>query len=371
MAEVLEVEARLKDFISANLETIVKKLDATAKAIDSTAKSADDMGKKVEAMGNKISNTGGFVDASFTKMFSAVFSADAVMNLIGKSWGKLNEIAKEGIDYYKEYTNANSKLEGVLRATGNTIGFSTTALKNMQVEMTATGGETKAEIANAQALLLTFSHIGRDTFPRAMEAASDLSAVMGGDLNGAIRMVGMALDSPEEGMMRLSRAGIRFTEVQKEQIKEFIAAGQGAKAQELILAELEKRFGGVEAAMLKTDVGQLAVAERNLKEISAELGSNLIPLLTTFANLTNKAVGGINDTVVSWKVLLGMRLNDPIKDMTFLNAEIDKFQSKIGKPANWFDKIFSNPEAMQKMFKEQVDYLTKQKEELQQVVQRV
>lgn len=58
-------------------------------------------------------------------------------------------------------------------------------------------------------MLLTFTRIGKDVFPKAVGPILNVSTAMGTDLNSAALQVGKALNDPAKGINALSRAGNR------------------------------------------------------------------------------------------------------------------------------------------------------------------
>ena len=101
--------------------------------------------------------------------------------------------------------------------------------------------------------LLTFGNVAGDEFNRAQQAAVDLATRMNMDLQPATLLIGKALNDPIKGLTAMGRAGIQFSDSQKETIKSMVAAGNAAGAQRIILAELERQFGGAGAAAQATD----------------------------------------------------------------------------------------------------------------------
>ena len=130
------------------------------------------------------------------------------------------------------------------------------------------------ETTNAmQGLLLTFTQIQGGTFDRATVAVLDVATAMGTDLNAAALQVGKALNDPVLGMTALSRSGIQFTESQKDAVKAMVATNDILGAQNLILNELERQFGGSAIAARDTLGGALTSlgnAWGDLFEISSE-----------------------------------------------------------------------------------------------------
>lgn len=85
----------------------------------------------------------------------------------------------ESINLYGIQEQNERKLERVLAATGNAVGFNAQQLKDYASElqgMTTTGDE---EILKHQSLLLAFTGVVGDEFKRAMALALDMSEVIG------------------------------------------------------------------------------------------------------------------------------------------------------------------------------------------------
>jgi hypothetical protein len=124
-------------------------------------------------------------------------------------------------------------------------------------------------------------------------AAQDLSAAGFGDAESAAKMLGKALNDPERGLTALSRAGVTFTQQQKDQIKTLTEGGEVLKAQQLILAEVESQVGGV-AAATATGIDQFNVYFDNLKE---ELGLAVLPLINALISGLLPAIRTVGDMV--------------------------------------------------------------------------
>ncbi|RKY05427.1 MAG: hypothetical protein DRP56_08975 [Planctomycetota bacterium] len=108
-----------------------------------------------------------------------------------------------------------------------------------------------------QSLLATFRNVQGDVFTEATTLALDMSQALGQDLKSSSIMLGKALNDPVVGLTAMSRAGITFSEVQKEQIKQFQKTGDLAAAQGVIMAELSNQFGGQATAAAGTFSGAL------------------------------------------------------------------------------------------------------------------
>ena len=74
---------------------------------------------------------------------------------------------------------------------------------------------------------------------------------MGMDLKSACQTVGKALDDPVKGLGSLSRQGFQFSEAEKKMLEDMVAVGDIAKAQDVILKELNTTYGGAAKAGAK------------------------------------------------------------------------------------------------------------------------
>ena len=93
--------------------------------------------------------------------------------------------------------------------------------------------------------LLMFDQINNEaTFDRALEGATDLARRMVPTCRRRHACWASRLQDPEAGMNRLRRAGIVLSDAQKEQIAAFMAVGDTASAQGVILDSLEGRIRG-------------------------------------------------------------------------------------------------------------------------------
>ncbi len=148
------------------------------------------------------------------------------------------------IDNTRTAQAVQQQLAATIQSTGGAAGQTLSSLNAhaASLQRITTIGD---EVTNgAQALLLTFTKIQGDTFPQATKAVLDLSVALKKDLGQVALSVGRALNDPVRGVTQLRESGISFTTAQTEMIKQMVAANDVAGAQSLILAELERQFGG-------------------------------------------------------------------------------------------------------------------------------
>jgi hypothetical protein len=185
---------------------------------------------------------------------------------------------------YREQEQAEAKLEAALTSTSYAAGLNADELKKMASELqkvTIFGDEA---IIESQALLLTFTKIGKDVFPQATEAILDLATMMKTDLKSASIMLGKALNDPILGVTSLTRAGVQFTESQKELIKTQTESGNVAKAQGVILKELQVQFSG-QARAAAEGTGRFIQLKGIISDFGQEIGRAVVPPLSKLSHI--------------------------------------------------------------------------------------
>lgn len=199
---------------------------------------------------------------------------------------------------YKEAEEQSKKLEQVIRSTGGAAGYNAEQLKIMAEQLQAVSTFEDDALVGAQALLLTFTKIGKDIFPQALETVMDMSVALGQDLKSSAVQVGKALQDPILGVTALRRVGVNFNKEQTEVIRKLVETGNAAEAQRKILAELKTEFGGQARAAAKGTgaMDQFTNAVDNLMEtIGEKLSPSLIWLAQVGIPMVNDAIKEIDE----------------------------------------------------------------------------
>jgi hypothetical protein len=172
-----------------------------------------------------------------------------------------------------------SDLNAVIASTKGVAGVSAEAVKNYADKMQLLTKFSDDQIISGNAMLLTFTKIGKDVFPAASDATLDMAQKFGMDLSQASITLGKALNDPIGGVTALRRIGVMLSAQQEKQIKDFMAINDVASAQKVILKELSTEVGGVAQAYGKTFAGQLAIFNNRLDDMKEKIGVQLIPAL--------------------------------------------------------------------------------------------
>lgn len=201
---------------------------------------------------------------------------------------------------------AHAQLEAVIKSTGGAAGRTVEQIEGLSASLARTTAFGDDTVSAMQGVLLTFKGIRGDTFDRATESILDMSQALGTDLQASAIQVGKALNDPIKGITALQRVGVSFTESQKNVIKSLVETGEAAKAQALILDELESEFGGSAEAFRKTLPGALAALREewgNLFEVSAESSQGIISAINGIIFLLPKIRSFIDTVAKGWAAL--------------------------------------------------------------------
>ena len=188
------------------------------------------------------------------------------------------------VEWSSESQNSFAQLQAVIKSTGGVAKLTAEELSEMAEGLAHTSTFSHDSVMAMQSVLLTFDRMGGAVVPRASAAILDFSTRMGIDLTTAARMVGKALDMPAEGLTALGRAGVKFDESQKAMLQSLVDSGNAAKAQAIILGELETKFGGAAAAARDTLGGAIAHLGNVFKE-QFEFSKEQTSLLADALNL--------------------------------------------------------------------------------------
>ena len=181
------------------------------------------------------------------------------------------------------------------------LGATSSDFERLQVAADKFGNATlfdQEDATKAFALLTSFQRIGVESYERVTKAASDLATITGQDLRSAQIQLAKALEDPAKRVTDLARSGTVFTEQQKEQIKVLQESGRLLEAQNLILQEIEKQYGGsAEAAGSAGFAGALDSLGEATRDLQEQLGStqSLIDGVTFAVNLLTEGVKGLQE----------------------------------------------------------------------------
>jgi len=190
-------------------------------------------------------------------------------------------LGAKSVQAWDKQAKAVAKVENTIRSTGGAAGKTLEQLQKIASDLqskTLFGDEEILEGATAQ--LLTFTNIAGSQFERTQAVALDLATMLGTDLKSASIQLGKALNDPVANLSALSRSGIQFSTSQKEVIKSLTESGRLAEAQNVILAELERQYGGTAEAAAMAGTGPLTQLKNSIGDITEEIGRIILEAIS-------------------------------------------------------------------------------------------
>jgi len=255
--------------------------------------------RSADGLNSKMSKIGGSLSKAFM-VGGGIAIAGAAVGKVGKGF----------YDAAIESQKITKQTEAVIKSTGALAGVTADGVGKLSDKLAMMSGVDDEVIASGQNMLLTFTEVrnaagrGNDVFDQATKAALDYSVATGTDLVGANKMLGKALNDPIKGLATLGKAGVAFTQSQKDQIKAMVAGGDTMGAQKIILAEFSKEFGGSAKAQA-TAGDKLKVVWGNVQE---QIGKKLVPIIEKAATWLSEKLPGAMDKAGQMAGDLGDRL---------------------------------------------------------------
>lgn len=292
------------------LETAVAKAQV---ALDRSTASAN----KLQGELKQLSNEGGKSSEMMAKL-GTVAAGVAVAGVYALGKGLAFSVGQAA-----EAQMAQADLNATIQSTGGAAGLTADEVNKMAgslAQITTFGDDA---ILTGQNMLLTFTNIGENVFPRASEVMLDMATKFG-SIDAASVQLGKALNDPTEGMSALTRVGVTFTEQQENQIKALQESGDVMGAQNVILDELTREFGGQARAAAETYTGTIEQLKNQVGELGEAVGTGLLPQLARSAEATTGVVSRLTDWVVMTNTL-----TDSVRMGIITQAESQQIMNKV------------------------------------------
>ena len=258
-----------------------------------------DAKQKLSGVSQAVKETSG----GFKSMLGGALSFAAglgIFNLASQAVGFLKDQFADTIKVAMAHQDVLSQTAQVIQSTGGAAHMSAQAVSELAESLgnTTRFGDDVTE--TGENMLLTFTNIGKSVFPQATKTMLDMSQALGQDVKSSAIQLGKALNDPIQGITALSRVGVTFDDQQKKLIKTYMEHGDVAKAQGVILQELQREFGGSATAAGKTLAGALDILKNRFDEFKEKVGGALIPILSQFVGMINDHLLPVADRFAGW-----------------------------------------------------------------------
>lgn len=258
-----------------------------------------------------------------------------------KSFGKdlmgglaLGAAARFAVAEFEDAEKTARKMDAAIEATGNSARVSAEEQRKLGDELGKVAAVDNDVVIAAGNRLRMYKNIKDEQFGETLAASLDIAAAKEKDLSVVTELLGKALNNPLKAGKMLRSLGIELTAQQEQQIKAFVAAGDAAKAQGVILDEVSKRYGGAAEANV-TSTQKMKVAAADAAE---SVGGVLAPALgfaADGAQLTASAFGAMPKPIQTGVVLLGAAAFAAEK----LDGKFGKMRTSLGQNVGELGKL--------------------------------
>lgn len=276
-----------------------REMDIARRDVDRLGDEADRADRQMRRAGDGV----GFFSGSLRTLgrvaaVGVVALAAATAGVV--AWGIEGYNALVRIETIAAQTNA------VIESTGGVANVSASQIDAHAAAIERLTGVEAEAITEGQNLLLTFTNVrnqvgeGNNVFDRATEAMVNMSTALGTDASGSALQLGRALNDPIRGVTALTRAGVSFTQDQKDMIASLQESGDLLGAQGIILDELETQFGGSAAAFGSTTEGLTARIGNAYGEVQESIVAEFMPLTNRALEAIMGQIQGLAATSDQW-----------------------------------------------------------------------
>jgi len=241
------------------------------------------------------------VKSSFKSMAAGAIGLGAAFGVGFAGLQAVGNAVRDAFAEAQESIKTTAATAQIIKSTGGAAKVTADQVGELANRISEIIGVDDELVQSSANLILTFKNVRNEgdglnaVFDRSVMAAQDLAAAGFGDAASAAKMLGKALNDPERGLTALSRAGVTFTQQQKDQIAALMESGNVLAAQKIILGEVESQVGGV-AAATATSADKFQVLYRNTLEA---LGLAIMPLANALMSALIPALRGMATAIGS------------------------------------------------------------------------
>lgn len=229
-------------------------LTSTTSSMDDFTESAQRGSKVSNKFSNALSNVGSSAVLTFGPL-SGVGSRIIALSAIAKRGtiemsaflGVLTGFAvlsvqalRNGLQFEKQM----GQLEAQIKATGDSMGITADQINDFARQLGEATLTSARAVRQQASQVLGFGNILGEDIKRVLTASQDVSAASGRGLSTIVRQLSTALSDPAEGLSRLRRVGVTFTDQQEDLIEALAKSGRLFEAQEKILKAVEAQYSG-------------------------------------------------------------------------------------------------------------------------------
>jgi hypothetical protein len=266
----------------------------------------------------------------------AVVGAGALVGAIGLGVRSLADLAR-----------TTQQTEAVIASTGSKAGVSAIQVRSLAESLENLSTVDDKVIQDGENMLLTFTGIGKEVFPRATKAALNMAVAMAAgnveavDLKASSIQLGKALNDPVKGITALRKVGVAFTADQQKQIKALVKSGKIVEAQTIILKELETEFGNAAKAAGKGPEASWRRLQDVGEDLTQALARGVLPALVRVSDFLSAKLA--DPKVIKRLDAIGVSFGQAVdKALAFVGTvDFDSIADSLGTAVGFAGQIVS------------------------------
>lgn len=274
----------------------------------------------------------------FSASFGTFLKGALVFEGVRAGVDALGSAVRAGIDEFTQAAKVAAQTNAAIRSTGGVANVTAKDVERLSSSIQRLSGIDDELIGQGANLLLTFKNVrnevgkGNAIFDRATKAAVDLSVAGFGAIPTTAKQLGKALNDPVRGLTALSRAGVTFTQQQKDQVKALVESGRALDAQRIILKEVESQVGGSAKAFGETLPGQLSKLREAFRNAFGSLVGAVAEPLAKAAGAFANFVPQIEQGIARVADAVGPGIGKFVEAFTSRLPELQRIASSILDP---------------------------------------
>ena len=226
------------------------------------------------------------LEGGATEAGSSLLGMVTTLTLVGTILAEVGraaiEAGRETVEAASEEETSLAQLNATIESTGRGAQTSGTQIRAMADDLQ--GMYDRADIEAAANILMQYLDIPTEQIPQDLVLIQNMAAGLGESLPEAATTFGKAMES---GLTH----GLGFSKQIQAQINDLMKHGEIAQADQLILDQLNSKYGGQYAAAADTYAGKQDIINSKMQDIKATVGEGLLP---TLKELQDVEIGGLD-----------------------------------------------------------------------------
>lgn len=257
-----------------------------------------EIAKSLGGVDGEFEKTGKTSGGKFSKAAGAAMLAGAAIIAVG-----IGKVFSTGLEEIKFGEKLNAQTDLLVKNTGFTMA--TGQINDYTLALSKVSGISEEDLQAAGNNIIKFGDVSKENYKKAVDSLNDMGAA-GKDVAGTSEALGKALADPAKAAGLLKRQGVILNDEQKKLIDNFIATGDKAGAQGVILDALQGTYGGMAEKTGGTLQGNLDKLQNLFENTAGDLVSGLMPAITGTVEVLSGMITWINGNQTAFYVLLGV-----------------------------------------------------------------